>query len=162
MTSRNIFVALDETSESVAALKFVLANLVQSEEDTVTLIPVIKSDSERESTFAHTKTLLTALHDTHPSPAKFSIQILIAAAGPNSAGQALCDLAAAAQPDMLVLGSAGKSALEGLASGSVSQHVLAHAACPVLVARVSPADETRLASRVHSHLTALNRGPVWI
>ena len=44
-------------------------------------------------------------------------------------------LDAAASPDLLVVGSRGHGGFVGLLLGSVSQHVVTHAPCPVVVHR---------------------------
>lgn len=44
-------------------------------------------------------------------------------------------LAAAADADLLVVGSRGHGGFSGMLIGSVSQHVIAHAPCPVVVVR---------------------------
>jgi nucleotide-binding universal stress UspA family protein len=59
-------------------------------------------------------------------------------AGP--AGDALCDFAAEIDADVAVVGSHGHGALARLVLGSVSQHVVRHAPCPVLVVREDVAD----------------------
>ena len=47
--------------------------------------------------------------------------------------QALCQVAEGA--DLLVVGTRGRGAFEGLVLGSVSQYVAGHAPCPVVVTR---------------------------
>jgi nucleotide-binding universal stress UspA family protein len=49
--------------------------------------------------------------------------------------QAILDTAAAEGCDLIVMGSHGRSGIEALVLGSVTQKVLAHAAIPVLVSR---------------------------
>jgi nucleotide-binding universal stress UspA family protein len=52
-------------------------------------------------------------------------------------------LHAAADADLLVIGSRGRGELAGLLLGSVAQHVITHAPCPVLVVRAAaPAEPT--------------------
>ncbi|KAI8608992.1 hypothetical protein BC830DRAFT_1152799 [Chytriomyces sp. MP71] len=142
--ARNIMVAIDESTHSVGALKFVLTNLITSPEDVITAAVVIQSETDKDMVFSRTKTLISAVYDSYPSlPCKFAIQI--AAASSSQVGAKLCELAEKAHPDMLVLGSAGKSHLEGMVMGSVSNYAIAHANCPVVVARLTSADEARLA-----------------
>ena len=52
-----------------------------------------------------------------------------------NAGPALVHYAEAHHPDLLVIGAAGKGPLKRLFSGSVSDHVVHHAPCPVLIVR---------------------------
>jgi nucleotide-binding universal stress UspA family protein len=49
--------------------------------------------------------------------------------------QAILDTAAAEACDLIVMGSHGRSGIEALVVGSVTQKVLAHATIPVLVSR---------------------------
>ena len=50
-------------------------------------------------------------------------------------GPAIVHLAEQLQPDVIVIGAAGKGPLRRLLRGSVSDHVVHHAPCPVLVVR---------------------------
>ena len=55
-------------------------------------------------------------------------------------------LKAAADADLLVVGSRGRGEFAGMLLGSVAQHVLAHAPCPVLVVRTPAVAEAPSAS----------------
>jgi nucleotide-binding universal stress UspA family protein len=50
-------------------------------------------------------------------------------------GHAIVELAKELAPDLLVIGSGGKGFIKRLFTGSVSDHVVHHAPCPVLVIR---------------------------
>jgi nucleotide-binding universal stress UspA family protein len=52
-----------------------------------------------------------------------------------AAGQAIVDVARSEQVDMIVVGSHGRGAVGRLLIGSVSEYVVRHAPCPVLVVR---------------------------
>ncbi len=51
------------------------------------------------------------------------------------AGRAIPEIASIEKADLILIGSRGKSDLEGLFIGSVTHQVLQHAPCPVLVVR---------------------------
>lgn len=53
-------------------------------------------------------------------------------------GGTVCRLAADLQVDVIVVGSHGRGAIERLLLGSVSEQVVRHAPCPVLVVRPHP------------------------
>jgi nucleotide-binding universal stress UspA family protein len=50
----------------------------------------------------------------------------------------VCHVAEELGVDVIVVGSHGRTGLERIFLGSVSEHVVRHAPCPVLVVRVSP------------------------
>ena len=50
-------------------------------------------------------------------------------------GPAIVEAAAAEQVDMVVVGTRGRSRVERMVLGSVSDHVVRHAGCPVLIVR---------------------------
>ncbi|KAJ3245634.1 hypothetical protein HDU78_008838 [Chytriomyces hyalinus] len=142
----HIVLAMDESNHAVRALKFILTNLVHTAEDTITTLVVIQSEAERESTVSRTKTLVSAIYDSFPNACKFSIKTIVASSA-SQIGPKICEFVETCTPDMLVLGSAGKSHLEGMMVGSVSNYAISHANCPVLVARLTTADESRLERR---------------
>ncbi|KAJ3107598.1 Beta-1,4 N-acetylgalactosaminyltransferase 1, partial [Physocladia obscura] len=145
--SRNIFVAVDESAHSVAAFNWVLDNIKLAPGDTVTAVVGIDSEDQRESathisfqTLERIKSLIRAIADPDHLSFRYAVQLVVA---PGTFGPKLVALVSDAQPDLLVLGSAGKSHLEGLFVGSVSHYALVNANVPVIVARLTPADEAR-------------------
>ena len=56
-------------------------------------------------------------------------------------GPSIVEAAASEQVDMIVVGSHGRGAMGRLLIGSVSDHVVRHAPCPVLVVRPRPKSE---------------------
>jgi nucleotide-binding universal stress UspA family protein len=56
------------------------------------------------------------------------------------AGDSITAAAEAEQADLVVVGTRGRSAAGRMLLGSVSDHVVRHAQCPVLVVRPSPGD----------------------
>jgi nucleotide-binding universal stress UspA family protein len=67
-------------------------------------------------------------------------------AGP--AGDVISWLAEDQQCDLIVMGTHGRSGLKHLLLGSVAEHVLRHARCPVLVVRNRPANEPKLSEPI--------------
>jgi nucleotide-binding universal stress UspA family protein len=80
---------------------------------------------------ANAETILdTALAEALPADAAAGVRRHVAEGHP--AGVLLGSVGAA---DMLVVGSRGHGGFTGMLLGSVSQHVVAHAPCPVVVVR---------------------------
>jgi nucleotide-binding universal stress UspA family protein len=63
-------------------------------------------------------------------------------AGP--AGEVICWVAQQRECDLIVLGTHGRTGLVHLLLGSVSEHVMRHARCPVLTVRQRPVNEPPL------------------
>ncbi|ORY44499.1 adenine nucleotide alpha hydrolases-like protein, partial [Rhizoclosmatium globosum] len=128
--SKKIYVAIDESVHSVAALNFTLNNMARPS-DIITVIMITDSEAEREVKIAHAKTLIRALADPNHTDKFFAVRVLCS----ERAGEAICKLVDETQPDILVLGSSGKSHLESFFLGSVSQYCIQNANCPLVVAR---------------------------
>jgi nucleotide-binding universal stress UspA family protein len=60
-------------------------------------------------------------------------------------------LHAAEDADLLVVGSRGHGEFAGMLLGSVAQHVVTHAWCPVLVVRTAPAPQRATAHPAETH-----------
>jgi len=70
-----------------------------------------------------------------------------------SAHRALADMAESFRPDLLVIGAHGRGLLQQFFLGGTASRILAHAACPVLVARREPKGD------YHRVLAAVDLGP---
>jgi nucleotide-binding universal stress UspA family protein len=57
------------------------------------------------------------------------------------AGSSIAEAAEAEEADLVVVGTRGRSGAERMLLGSVSDHVVRHANCPVLVVRPSKRDD---------------------
>lgn len=75
------------------------------------------------------------------SPLANRIVRLLHAGGP---GEVICWLAQEHQSDIIIMGTHGAGAIHHLIFGSVAEHVLQHARCPVLTIRDRPANEPPL------------------
>ncbi len=76
------------------------------------------------------ETLERALAEVGDTPRRVKTEIL---EGPPA--EAILDVAKTRQNDIVMMGTRGLGRLSGLLLGSVSQKVVAHAPCPVLLAR---------------------------
>ncbi|KAI9350466.1 hypothetical protein DFJ73DRAFT_959747 [Zopfochytrium polystomum] len=137
-----VLFALDESTHSVGALNWTIDYIVKSPAFALTVVVVLQSEADRNPTISRIKTLLRAIMETTEHDLDVSIRILYASST-SQIGPVLCQHVEEVKPTMLVLGSAGKSHLEGFMVGSVSQYCISKAQCPVIVARLPPADESR-------------------
>jgi len=85
---------------------------------------------------------ITAYDERHRAAGQAAVQEVIAALGltdaesllvEGAAGPAICDLAASLPAAVVVIGSRGHGGLRRAVLGSVSDHVVRHAPCPVLI-----------------------------
>jgi universal stress protein A len=89
----------------------------------------------REPADAGVKTQLERIRPMHPDIAVRRVLH----AGP--AGEVICWFAEDQHCDLIVMGTHGRSGLRHLLLGSVAEHVVRHAQCPVVVVRDPPPDE---------------------
>ena len=139
MTSSRIVVGVDGSEPSKAALRWALrqADLTGATVEAVIAweypinagsAPVIVDDAATGK-FAATALQETVDDVTRPGP---PAEVRTTVAQGNSARVLLN---AAADADLLVIGSRGHGGFAGLLLGSVSQHCVSHANCPVVVIR---------------------------
>jgi nucleotide-binding universal stress UspA family protein len=85
---------------------------------------------------------ITAHDERHRAAGEAAVQEVITALGlsdaepvlvESPAGPAICDLAASLPAEVVVIGSRGHGGLRRAVLGSVSDHVVRHAPCPVLI-----------------------------
>ena len=131
-----IVVGVDGSSASLHALRFAhrQADLTGAELHAVTAwaYPLSFDDPVDPTDWqANAETILdTALAEALPLAAAGGVRRHVAEGHP--AGVLLAQVEGA---DMLVVGSRGHGGFTGMLLGSVSQHVVAHAPCPVVVVR---------------------------
>ncbi|KAJ3081825.1 hypothetical protein HK102_002105 [Quaeritorhiza haematococci] len=134
--AKTILFALDESQPSVSALNWCFDYLLH-DGDKLTVVAVEDKDTDKEGAIDRIKSLLRAVWGSKHANVKMGLRVLVG----NNPGKMICELVESIQPEVLVLGSAGKSNLQGMMVGSVSQYCVAHAACPVIVARTMMKEE---------------------
>ncbi|KAJ3126052.1 hypothetical protein HK098_007929 [Nowakowskiella sp. JEL0407] len=127
-----VLLAFDESDHSVAALTWTFETILK-EGDKLTVVAVVGSEADKESTISRTKTLLRAIWQTTNINVVLSIRVLVG----NKPGALICALVEELNPSLLILGSAGKTQAKGLLVGSVSNYCVANAKTSVIVARLS-------------------------
>ena len=85
--------------------------------------------------------LETKLRDIKPTEPNVKVDYVLHAGPP---GEVICWLAQQRECDLIVIGTHGRTGLRHLVFGSVAEHVLRHARCPVLVIRDWPENEPKL------------------
>ena len=86
-------------------------------------------------------TLRTQLEGLRSSSPQVKVGHAVHAGPP---GEVICWFGEDQNCDLIVMGTHGRTGLKHLLMGSVAEHVLRHARCPVLVVRLRPAQEPRL------------------
>ncbi|KAJ1568871.1 hypothetical protein HK096_004998 [Nowakowskiella sp. JEL0078] len=123
-----VLFALDESDHSVAALNWTFETLLATG-DKLTVVAIVPNEVEKDATISRVKTLLRAIWQTTSLTVTLSIRALV---GKNP-GALICNLVEELKPSLLVLGSAGKSHVSGIANAKSS----------VIVARLSDDDYAR-------------------
>jgi nucleotide-binding universal stress UspA family protein len=95
--------------------------------------PVVTEEQAEEEFAGEVEAGRTALERTSAAVGQH-VEVRLAPAD-EEPGHAIVHLAEELGPDVLVIGSAGKSLFKRLFTGSVSDYVVHHAPCPVLVVR---------------------------
>ncbi|KAI9208696.1 uncharacterized protein BJ171DRAFT_489705 [Polychytrium aggregatum] len=132
--TKTVLFAHDESTHASSALSWVFTYILK-EHDKLVVSTVVPDAVEKEAAFSRIKTLIRVLAESH-NLHKVDYVVRIVIGDKPQVGNLICDLAREIQPSMLVLGSAGKTHIQGFLIGSVSQHCVAHATCPVIVARL--------------------------
>ncbi|KAJ3112643.1 hypothetical protein HDU96_004336 [Phlyctochytrium bullatum] len=159
-------VAFDESPQATAALRFAFENLVRSPMDTIAVAVVVNpQENVEQASMSRVKTTLRAMYQVTHIDVQLSVTLL---EGPASqAGPLLCDLTRTASPppDLLVVGSTGKSNVTGILVGSVSTYCLGNAACPVVVVKNPEEEETWMSGQrfdlVGVKTRRRSRSPLW-
>ncbi|TPX63786.1 hypothetical protein SpCBS45565_g06361 [Spizellomyces sp. 'palustris'] len=130
---KNILFALDESEHSVAALNWAFDYLLRDGDKLTVAVVVDKEDVTAVT--SRVKTLLRSVWQSNNVNCTMGVRVLVGA--PHKAGELICKLVEELEvkPAMLVLGSAGKSHVQGFFVGSVSHYCVEHATIPVIVAR---------------------------
>ena len=135
-TTRRIVVGVDGSDESADALRWALAEARLAQSAVVAVaawhwpatavgLPLTELDLAAGARDAAQQTVDTVRQD---DDAPVELHVAEGMAAPVL-------LAAARDADLLVVGSRGHGAFSGLLLGSVSQHCVSHATCPVVVVR---------------------------
>ncbi|KAH6802832.1 Adenine nucleotide alpha hydrolases-like superfamily protein [Perilla frutescens var. frutescens] len=154
-----VMVAIDDSGESFYALEWVLDNLVVSDDDHRYLLTIIhvmepfphyivpgapavfpstsiirsvnKAQEENASAI-----LIRAVDMCTPTKVKTKTSII-----EGDPKEMICDVAEQMQVDLIVMGSRGLGKIKRAFIGSVSDHVIHHAKCPVLVIKAPSSSE---------------------
>ncbi|KAJ3226451.1 hypothetical protein HDU81_007308 [Chytriomyces hyalinus] len=141
----SIVTAVDEIEYSLRALKFIFAKLATSPDDIVTALVVVSdadhNHNEKQARKAANH-LVTTIHNAFPT-CTFTYMVSVSPQ-PSKIGPSICEIVETARADMVVMGHSARLERDGFVSGSVTNYVLAHAQCPVLVVRVSEENERAL------------------
>ncbi|TPX39605.1 hypothetical protein SeLEV6574_g03370 [Synchytrium endobioticum] len=135
---KTVMMALDESSHSTAALQWVFDYLLR-DGDKLLVVSVVDKEAEKDSAISRIKTLLRAIWESENVQVNMAARVVVGKASEQIVAQ--CE---EVKPAFLVLSSAGKSHVEGLIVGSVSNYAISHVrCCPVIVARMTVALESQ-------------------
>lgn len=111
-THKTVLFALDESSHAIAALNWVFDYILRDGDKLTVAVVVEKEDIE--STTSRVKTLLRSVWQSNNVNCTMSIRVI--QGSPSKAGALICKLVDEIQPKpaMLVLGSRGRSNMQGL------------------------------------------------
>ncbi|KAJ3245635.1 hypothetical protein HDU78_008839 [Chytriomyces hyalinus] len=141
----SIVAAVDEIEYSTRVLKFIFAKLATSPDDIVTALVVVSDadhNHDEEQARKDANQLVTNIHNAFPT-CTFTYMVSVSPQ-PSKIGPVICEIAETASADMVVIGNSARLERDGFVSGSVTNYVITHAQCPVLVARVSAENERTL------------------
>jgi len=128
----NIFLAVDGSEHSMAAIQFVCDLPIHQQESPQSTVTALAVDDLRHT---HSHHVLTAILDkTQEILAEKNIRAFTGLLHGDPASE-LTRYAVEHAPDMIVLGARGLRATLGILLGGVAQQVVEYACCPVLVVR---------------------------
>lgn len=138
----NILVPIDGSKESICACKWA-CTIAQGTGATITLLHVVDLNLKMtsfdrvsmsgyvpESIKKQGEDLLAAYRSHMPQ--ELQIKNVLQAGSPH---QTIVAVAEEVQPDWIIMGSRGASNLKEIVMGSVSQYVLHHVSCPVMIVK---------------------------
>lgn len=138
----NILVPIDGSKESICACKWA-CTIAQGTSATITLLHVVDLNLKMtsfdrvsmsgyvpESIKKQGEDLLAAYRSHMPQ--ELQIKNVLQAGSPH---QTIVAVAEELQPDWIIMGSRGASNLKEIVMGSVSQYVLHHVSCPVMIVK---------------------------
>ncbi|KAI9096199.1 hypothetical protein DFS34DRAFT_624319 [Phlyctochytrium arcticum] len=132
--AKNVLFALDESDHSIAALNWVF-DFVLRDGDKLTVVVIVDNKEDVTAVTSRVKTLLRSVWQSNSVNCTMGVRVLLGSH--SKTGDLVCKLIDELEdkPAMLVLGSRGKTSVQGLFVGSVSTYCLANASIPVIVAR---------------------------
>ncbi|KAF9920376.1 hypothetical protein BGZ65_011313, partial [Modicella reniformis] len=143
--SRTFLVGIDQNDYSAHALQWVMENMVEDGDEIVALrvVPVELRDSlsktgipsfqgQEESARSGANKIMSAIREHNVSGREISIVVECMVGNVRDTIQYTIKMY---QPDMLVVGTRGRSPVKGFLLGSVSRYCLHHSPVPVIVVR---------------------------
>lgn len=149
MPFQNILVTTDFSEYSLEAFRVALP-LAEASKGSLTLLTVVSDwvippsligevpmpervEEFRADMVKSANAKMKQFAETHFGSKKINTEVLLTI---RSEGDEICDYARAHGTDLIVMGSHGRGAIVSALLGSVTQRVLAHSDCPVLVVPV--------------------------